>query len=221
MTAELPLGLALSFTVATAEIGMFSAARLFVEEIALTGGRSAVEAARDVLGRRYAVFDAIASQWLSRGRIPLPDPAEVACELADSSRVLIVGAESDALDRLVPMLPDQPIALVSGAGGPEADLHRVAANYPDRIEVVSLGKWTAWAGSKSALLTFVYGADDHVANVSPAYLRLVGPDVRASFRTLLGWNLLGARPRLHPLHLAETNVSDFSVLVAHGDVDWN
>ena len=41
----------------------------------------------------------------------------------------------------------------------------------------------------------------------------MGPDVRASFRTLLGWNLLGERPRLHPLYLAETSLTDFSIVI--------
>jgi hypothetical protein len=49
--------------------------------------------------------------------------------------------------------------------------------------------------------------------VSPAYLRLVGPDVRTSFRALVGWDILGRPPRLHPRFLAGASTSDFSTIV--------
>lgn len=212
----LPEGLSVSFLVAASELGMATASRIFVEEIARVEGERGVEDARDVLGRLYPVFDAIASSWLEHGSASSADPADVMQELEGVDRVLIVGAEADGLDQLVPRLSGIATGIVADAGGLEEDLARVAMNYPGRLEIVPLGDWARWAGPRSALLTFVYGADDHVANVSPAYLRLVGPDVRAAFRSLVGWNLLGGRPRLHPLYLMETSVTDFSTIVGPG-----
>lgn len=213
MTNQLPAGLAVSFLVAVSELGWATAARIFVEQISTVLGRAGVEEARDLIGRQYSVFDAVASRWLDVGDVARVAHDAIASELRGARRILIVGAEADALDALVPALGAIPIGLISGGGGVVEDLERVAKNYQGRVEVVPLGDWTAWAGAKSALLTFVYGADAHVANVSPAYLRLVGPDVRASFRSLVGWNLLGPRPRLHPLYLAETSLTDFSIVV--------
>ncbi len=212
MTAALPESLSVSFIVAAAELGMASAARVFVEEVARALGTEGVELARDAIGRQFAVFDSVASTWLERGETQRLDPEGVLGALRGARRVLVVGTEADALDLLVPRL-EVPLGLVAGGGGIEEDVVRTAANYSGRMEVVPLGAWTSWAGARSALLAFVYGADDHVANVSPAYLRLVGPDVRASFRSLVGWNLLGARPRLHPRYLAQTGLEDFSVVL--------
>lgn len=213
MTAPLPESLSVSFLVAAAELGMASAARLFVEEIARARGSEGVAAARDAMGRDYAVFDSVATWWLEHAGAPQRlDPKPALDALAGARRVLVIGTEADALDALVPSL-DVPMGLVAGGGVTSEDVERNAANYPGRLEVVPLDAWGRWAGAKSALLTFVYGADEDVANVSPAYLRLVGPDVRSSFRSLIGWNLLGARPRLHPRYFAETSRADFSLVL--------
>lgn len=209
----MPTSLALGFLVAATELGMWSAARLYVTEIATELGRSGVEAARDDLGREYPVFDAVASLWLEHGRLPAIDPHAVVEALAGVRKVLIAGAEAEALDALVPALPEVRIGLVVGGGGLEADARRFAANFGGKLEVVSLTEWTRWAGARSALVTFVYGADEHVAIVPQTHLRLVGPDLRTSFRSLLAWDLLGALPRLHPRFLAETSVLDFAAIL--------
>jgi hypothetical protein len=70
-----------------------------------------------------------------------------------------------------------------------------------------------WAGSRSALLTFVYRADDYHAHVGPAWLRVSGPDVRTQFRALVGWDVLGESMAVCPRWLLPTNVGDFSHLV--------
>ncbi len=212
MSVELPESLVVSFQVAAAELGMATASRIFVEEIARSHGVEGVILARDAMGRDFAVFDSVASSWLAFGTTPALEAGPVLGVLTAARRILVVGTEADALDAVVPLL-SVPIGLIAGAGGLREDVERNASNYPGRVEVVPLDAWSLWAGARSALLTFVYGADEHVANVSPAYLRLVGPDVRASFRTLIGWNLLGGRPRLHPRYLAETGIEDFSMLV--------
>lgn len=213
MTHTLPTGLAIGFLLAASELGMFSASRLYIEEIASIHGRAGVEAARDLLGREYPVFDAVASQWLAEGAVPALDASAVLAAIGDVKRVLFAGVEADALDGLVPALGGAELGFIIGGGGTEPEPARFAANYGGRLEVVPLTDWTKWVGARSALITFVYGADEHVAYVPQAHLRLSGSDVRTSFRSLVGWDLLGRPPRLHPRFLAETSVEDFSALV--------
>lgn len=216
MTPPLPPGLRAGFLVAAAELGMFSAACLYVREIARDRGADGVELARDELGREYPVFDGIATRWLYAGDVPALDESELIDELGDARRVLIAGAEADAFDRLVPAMKGVRLGFLVGGGGLEPDAARFAANFGGRLEAVPLTEWTRWAGSKSALLTMVYGIEDGVAFVPQSHLRLVGPDVRTSFRSLVGWDLLGVGPRLHPRFLAETSVRDFSAVIRRG-----
>jgi hypothetical protein len=213
MTA-LPAGLTSGFLVAATELGMLSAARIYVEEVAAARGAAGVEELGDALGREYTILDFVVSRWLD-GRSPAPlDPRPVVAELGEPKRVLIVGVEADGLDALVAALPAATrIGLAVGGGGLEPDAVRAAANFGGRVEVVALSEWTRWAGARSALVTFVYGSDGHVAFVAPAYLRLVGPDVRTSFRGLVGWDILGGPPRVHPRYLAGASLTDFSAIV--------
>lgn len=216
MTEPLPPGLRAGFLVAATELGMFSAARLYAMEIARARGTEGVAHARDELGRDYPVFDAVATRWLSSGDVPMVDERPLVEELGDATRVLIAGTEADAFDPLIPALSHARIGFLVGGGGLEPDAARFAANFGGRLEIVPLTEWTRWAGSKSALVTIVYGTEDDVAFVPQAHLRLVGPDVRTSFRSLIGWDILGARPRLHPRFLAETRLRDFSALIGGG-----
>jgi hypothetical protein len=210
----LPVGLASGFLMAAVELGMASAARIFVEEVAALRDRAGVDALRDAIGREYPVVDLVASCWLDGHPIPLPDPASVIDALSSVRRLLVVGVEADALDRIVAALPQETaIGLAVDGSGLDVDAERVAANFAGRVEVVAVSGWARWAGARSGLLTFVYGRDDDVAFVSPAYLRLVGPDVRTSFRALVGWDILGRPPRLHPRFLAGASTSDFSTIV--------
>lgn len=214
IAAPLPPGLDSGFLVAATELGMASAARLFVAEVSALRGRPGVEALCDTLGRDYPVLDFVASAHLEARPLPTPDPAEVIAALGPLRKVLVVGVEADALDALVAALPgDAAIGLTVGGGGLEPDPDRVAANYDGRLEVVAIGNWTRWAGARSGLVTFVYGTDAQDAYVVPAYLRLVGPDVRAAFRSLVGWDVLGGAPRLHPRFLVGAPLADFSAVV--------
>lgn len=213
----LPPGLDAGFLVAATELGMASASRLFVAEVSALHGDPGIEALRDALGRDYPVLDYVASAHLEARALPPPDPAPALAALGPLRRLLVVGVEADALDALVAALPaDTAIGIAMGGGGLEPDADRVAANYGGRIEVVALGAWTRWAGARSGLLTFVYGTDGQQAFVVPAYLRLVGPDVRAAFRALIGWDVLGGAPRLHPRFLAGASIADFSSVVSPG-----
>lgn len=212
----LPPGLEAGFLVAATELGMASAARLFVGEVGALRGEAGVDALRDALGRDFPVLDFVASTWLDGRPLAPPDPAPVLAALGPLRRILIVGVEAEALDRLVAAVPaTTTLGVAVGGGGLEPDAQRVAANYGGRLEVVALGAWARWAGARSGLVTFVYGADGHVAFVAPAWLRLVGPDVRTAFRSLVGWDVLGAPPRLHPRFLAGAATSDFSAIAPY------
>jgi hypothetical protein len=91
-------------------------------------------------------------------------------------------------------------------------MRRVLANFGNALRIVDLADFRRWAGKRSALLTFVYGTDGHAAHVATTWLRVSGPDVRAQFRTLIGWDVLGQPMRLYPRWLVETSSDDFSVI---------
>jgi len=196
-----------------AELGMCSASRLFVRELAAAGGDALVREARDRLGRDYPVFDFVAARALEGDPAPPIDPEPVCGALAGIARLLVVGLEAFFLDALVEALPDVEIGLIADSGGMEPDLRRVLANYRDRVEGVSLGDIHRWAGRRSALLTFVYGADAHVVYVNATWLRVSGPDVRTSFRSLVGWDIFGRPMLVYPRWLVETARDDLSNLV--------
>ncbi len=142
------------------------------------------------------------------------DAERAAAALEGARRVVIVGLESDFLDALVPRLTAVELGLVTVSNGLDPDWRRVLANYDGRIAPVDLADIQRWSGRHSALLTFVYGADEDHAHVVPAWLRVSGPDVRTQFRTLAGWDVLGAPMSLFPRWLVPASRADFSQLVA-------
>lgn len=209
---HLPPGLDQAFLMAATELGMCSAARLFVRELAAAGGDGLVAEARDQLGRAFPVLDFVAGRALAGEPEPPLDPAPVLRALAGIARLLVVGVEADFLDALVPRLAGVEIGLLAETGPAQADLRRVLANYGGRVRAVTLDDFQRWAGRRSALLTFVYGSDGHVAHVQGAWLRVSGPDVRTQFRSLIGWDILGRPLDVYPRWLVETHRDDFSDL---------
>lgn len=209
MTA-LPPRLSQAFLTAAYELGMASAARLFTRELAAEGGAELVAAARDVLGREFPVWHCVASLWLADARGVEPRPAEIEPALAGIRKLLVVGLEADWLDVLLPRLERTEVGLLLDRVG---DARRVLANYEGLAVGVELGDLHRWSGRHSGLLTFVYGSDLHVAHVPGVWLRVSGPDVRAQFSALVGWDILGAPMELYPRWLAETGAGDFSALV--------
>lgn len=209
MTA-LPPRLSQAFLTAAYELGMASAARLFTRELAAEGGAELVAAARDIFGREFPVWHSVASRWLADGRGVEPRPAALEPVLAGIRRLLVVGLETDWLDLLLPRLVGIEVGLLLERAG---DARRVLANYEGLAVGVELGDLHRWSGRHSGLLTFLYGSDRHVAHVPGVWLRASGPDVRAQFAVLVGWDILGAPMDLYPRWLAETSVSDFSALV--------
>jgi len=212
MTA-LPPAIAQAFHMTAAELGMCSAARLFVRELAAAGGDALVREARDRLGRDYPVLDFVAARALDGDADPPIDPGPVRGALGGIARLLVVGLEAFFLDALVEALPEVEIGLIADSGETELDLRRVLANYRGRVEGVALGDIHRWAGRRSALLTFVYGADAHVVYVNAAWLRVSGPDVRSAFRSLVGWDIFGRPMLVYPRWLVETARSDLSRVV--------
>lgn len=202
-----------AFRVACAELGHASAAWLFVTEVARDGGPVAAEALRDGLGRAFPVLDAVARRWLLGRGAPAIDPARVleACEGAE--RVLVVGLEGAHLDALVPRLPRTARVGLVLQGTLEADWERVLANFGGRVEGAGLSDLQRWAGPRSVLLTFGYGVHGGRVHVSPAWVRVSGPDVRTQFRTLLVWDVLGAPMFVYPRWLVNVPVDDFSHVV--------
>lgn len=61
----------------------------------------------------------------------------------------------------------------------DVDWERILANYDARVRATDLGSFQQWAGTRTVVLTFLYGANDHAAHASPAWLRLMGGRVRA------------------------------------------
>lgn len=210
--SRLPGHLGQAFLMAAGELGMASAARLFVRELAQLGGDELVAESCDVFGREYPVLDFVAHRWLEGDRDSRLDTTEVLRALDGIKRLVVVGFETDALDTLVKALPDVEMGLVAEPFGVTPDMRRVLANFQGSLVSVPLSDFRRWAGKRSALLTFVYGTDGHIAHVASTWLRVSGPDVRAQFRSLVAWDVLGEPMRLYPRWLIETSCEDFSVI---------
>jgi hypothetical protein len=88
----------------------------------------------------------------------------------------------------------------------------VLANHGGRIEPLTLEDFQAWAGPRSVLLTFVYGAAASQIFVLPAWLRATGPDVRLQFRSLLGWRILDVPMEIYPRWLVAADVHTLTEL---------
>lgn len=214
----LPQGLVQAFALAAGELGLASAARLYVDTVARREGAAGVEALREELGRAYPVLDAIAAQW-SGGASPPPPvtqsgcPASLLQACAGARRVVVVGIESEQLDALLLALPrDVRVALVEHSLF-EVDWERVVANHEGRLERVDLDGYQRWAGADSVLLTFVYGTDGRRTHVLPSWERVIGADVRVQFRSLIAWDVLGSPMYVYPRWLVEVGTEVFTHLV--------
>ena len=191
-----------AFRLAASELGMASAAWLFVQETAAMGtvqeGTVAVAALRDTMGRAWPVLDAVCAGWLAGVRAPRGEVNAVLPQVSGAPRLVLVGYESAWVDALLAVLPAQVRVGLVLAGDPLADWERVLANHSGRVEGLSLENFQAWAGPRSVLLTFVYGAAASQIFVLPTWLRTAGPDVRLQFRSLLGWRILDVPMEIYP-----------------------
>lgn len=210
--APLGAGIGQAFEVAAGELGMCTAAWLFVREIRAAGGPALVAALRDRLGRDFPVLDSVAAAALAGAEGPNIDPAGVVAACAGATQLVVVGLETAFLDALVPRLPDLRIALVTQGELP-ADWERVVGNYGGRVEPTGLASFQALAGRRSVLLTFAYGVRGHAAHVPAAWLRVIGADTRTQFRGIVAWDVLHEPMYVYPRWLVEAPAVDFSHVV--------
>lgn len=211
--SALPRGLHAAFGVAAGELGFCSAAWLFVRELAAAGGDDLVRALRDELGRDFPVLDAVASRFLAGQQAPAFDVAPVLAACAGASTILVSSLEADFLDALLPQLQPRRVVLLRYSGLGETDWERVLSNYDGQLESTDLASFQRWGGTRTAVLTMVYGADAHAAHVHPAWLRMSGEDVRTQFRCFIGWDVLRAPMTVYPRWLVEVPRADFTVIV--------
>lgn len=208
----LPAGLVQAFEVAMGELGFASAAWLFVREVAAYGGEPLVRELRDAHGRTFPVLDAVAAAWLRGQGGPTVEVPPVLRACKGINRLLVVGLEADFLDALLPRLAGIEVGLLRYSLI-DVDWERVQANYHGRATLIDMVNFQDFAGTKGAILTFLYGHGEHVTHVRPAWLRLIGADVRAQFRSIIGWDVLRGPLEVYPLWLVETTTRDFSEIV--------
>jgi hypothetical protein len=212
-----------AFALAAGELGMLSAARLFVREASAAGGDDAVAAVRASLAPSFPVFDAVASRALAHDPVPQPDLDSVCAVLEGCARVLFVGLEVECLEPLVRRLrastSDLRVGVVLDMNLP-FDEARVRANLealePGGVQMVRLSEFQRFSGRRSALITPVYGSDGFRAVVCSSWVRIHGPDARTQFRALIGWDVLGAPLQAYPRWLSETSAADFTSFVPAG-----
>ena len=201
-----------AFRLAASELGMASAAWLFVRETAAEQGDEGVAALRDQLGRAWPVLDAVCAGWLSGAQAPRPDVDAVLQLLQGIARLVLVGHEALWVDALLPALdPSVRVGLVQ-EGDPLTHWPRVLANHGHRVEPLGLADFQTWAGPRSVLMSFVYGATSNQVFVLPAWLRVTGPDVRLQFRSLLGWRILDVPLEIYPRWLVAADAQTLTDL---------
>lgn len=211
--SALPPALLEAFGVAARELGFCSAARLFVREAAKSGGEAILRQLRDQLGRTYPVLDAVCAAWLDGDRDPDLAVDAVQRALHGARAVVVVGFEADALDALIPRLTRQVIYFLSTTPEGDASWERILANYGERVASVDLLSFQRLAGSHTAVLCLLYGVAEQTVHVPPAWLRFFGDDVRAQFRTFVGWDVLRRPMYVYPRWLYEVPHSDFARIV--------
>jgi hypothetical protein len=211
---NLPSGLDQAFGAVAGELGMATAAWLFVRAVARCAADDGVARLAESAGAEFPVLDAVARGWLAGTRTQRPDPIPVLAAIGKASRVVIVGVEAAFLDALVERL-DPAVKVAMIAHSPfSVDWERLLDNYDGRIERVDLDTFQNWAGGKSALLTFAYGREDSRTVVPPLWLRACGADVRAQFRALVAWNVLETPLQLYPRWLVEIEADSFTHFVS-------
>lgn len=207
-------GLAPAFHQSAGELGLWSAARLFVNAAFAAGGLDAVKAVDDALGDDHPVLEHVAQRAIQT-RMPVPPPLldELVARCAGLRRLVMVGIEAEVLGGVIERLPaDVDIVVIPDAMFP-ADRDRLVASWTPRVRLTDLGAFQGAGGARSALLTPVYGADDFHAVVTAAWVRAHSRDVRLQFRHLIGVNLVGTRMAAYPRWLSETDRADFTELL--------
>ena len=213
MNASLPRTLEQAYAAVVGELGMVSAAWLFVREVAAHAGDAGVEAFAAESGPSYPVIDAVARQWLEGRRAPAIDTTRLLAALAGATHVVVVGHESLHLDVLVAAAPRE-LSFSLLAHRPFAvDWDRVLANYGGRVGLLHLDSFQSASGPRSVLVGLAYGARGDRAHVPFVWARAVGDDVRSQFRALVGWDVLGSEMYVYPRWLTELGLDEFTHFV--------
>jgi hypothetical protein len=212
----LPRGLGDSFQLAAADLGQVTASWLFVREIAGASGAEALFELRDQLGRTYPVLDAVAREWLDGVRGPDVRIGPVLDACRGASRIVVVGLEAEFLDVLERRLAPEIQLVLLEESALEPDWARVRANFGRRVVGTSLSAFQRHGGRTSVLLTFGYGSTATGVYVPPAWLRVIGSDVRTQFRSIVLWNTLAKAPFVFPRWLVDAPLEDFTDVVSGG-----
>jgi hypothetical protein len=213
VTSELPRTLEQAYAAVVGELGMVSAAWLFVREVATHAGAPGVEAFAAESGPNYPVIDAVARQWLEGRRAPVIDVQQVLAAIEGAKHVVVVGHESLHLDALVAAAPPELVLSLLAHRPFPVDWDRVLANHRGRVDLLHLDSFQSASGPKSALLGLAYGAHGDRTHVPPLWARAVGADVRAQFRALVGWDVLGSEMYVYPRWLTEVGLDEFTRFV--------
>ncbi len=194
---------------------MASASWLFAQEIDASEGEVGVARLRDALGRRWPVLDAVCAGWLDGARLPPVRTEGVLPHFRGLTRLVIVGLESRWLDRLLDCIgPELQIGILRHSEF-TPDWERVQSNLGERITFLELSSFQSWAGSRSALLSFVYGAESGKSLfATSSWVRVSGPDTRTQFRDLIGWDVLGVPLSVYPRWLVAVPREQFTHLEA-------
>lgn len=201
-----------AFRIAASELGMASAAWLFVRETAAVEGEAGVATLRDDMGRQWPVLDAVCAGWLAGLQQPVVDAQDVLDPLEGVTRLVLVGFEALWMDALVATLPASTRIGLVQQGDPHTNWQRVVANQGGRVELLQLSDFQSWAGPRSVLMTFVYGQTQEQVFVLPTWLRVAGADVRLQFRSLLGWRVLNAPLDVYPRWLVAADINTLTDL---------
>jgi hypothetical protein len=209
-SSELPPGLDDAFGSIAGELGQATASWLFVRAVARCTGDEGVHALAERVGPSYPVLDAVARMWLEGTREHKIDVGPVLEALGNATRVVVVGVEASFLDAIIEKA-DPRLRIAILAHSPfVVDWDRVLDNCRGRADRVDLDTFQAWAGTKSALMTFSYGRNGSRTAVMPLWLRTCGEDVRSQFRSLIACDVLGTPLRLYPRWLVEVEAESFT-----------
>lgn len=209
----LPASLEQAYGTVIGELGMVTAAWIFVDEVARDAGDAGVAELAERLGPDYPVLDAVARAWLGGARPPEVDVSRALHALGGIEDLVIVGLETRFLDALVRAAPPaMRVWLIASRPFP-IDWDRVRANYGARVGLLQLDAFQEVAGPRSALLGFVYGTQGRRAHVPLLWARVLGEDVRSQFRSLVGWDVLGVPMHRYPRWLTEIDLDDLTVFV--------
>ena len=124
-----------------------------------------------------------------------------------------VGLDAAFADALVDGIGDRAKVAIVAHSMFDVNWDRVLDNFGGRVERVDLDSFQRWGGAKSALVTFAYGREGARTAVDPLWHRALGPDVRAQFRSLVAWDILGVPLQLYPRWLTEADAESFTHFV--------